>query len=112
MEQQNREVQSEQGLDHRPKLRPKSAKCTRRQLELPMELQPCRKRNHTRGLKSLAERLEAAIDRIANDDTVSPEQLEYVLWKLRVAANLLDLRLKAERSQGLVDQELGPQTPC
>jgi hypothetical protein len=64
-----------------------------------MGLRPCRKRNHIRGLKSLVERLEAATDRIASDDRVSPEHLEFVLWKLLSAADLLRRRLAAARGQ-------------
>jgi hypothetical protein len=75
-----------------------------------MELPPGRRQNHIRGLKSLAERLEVAIDRIANDDRVSPEQLEFVLWKLLLAADQLGRRLAKVRQQALAAPESNPQT--
>ncbi len=87
-----------------------TAMYTPRQRELPLGLQPCRKRSHIRGLKDLAERLEKAIDLIANDERVSSEQLDFVLWKLRVAADLLARRLAAIRAQGLEVRVSGPQT--
>ena len=99
MAQQIQGTRSEPGPDRLPKRLPRSARCTPRQLELQMDLPPCRKRSHTRGLKSLAERLEASIDRIANDDTISPEHIEFFLWKLRVAEAQLDRRLKRDRGQ-------------
>jgi hypothetical protein len=85
-------------------------KCSQRQLELPTELPPCRTRNHTRGLKSLAERLEAAIDRIANDETISPELLEFVVWKLSLALDGLKRRLARDQRLALVARELNPRT--
>lgn len=99
MAQQIQGTRSEPGPDRPPKRLPTSARCTPHQLELHMDLPPCRKRTRTRGLKSLAERLEAAIDRIASDDTVSPETLDFFLWKLRVAADQLDRRLRRARGQ-------------
>jgi hypothetical protein len=66
--------------------------------------------NHTRGLKDLAERLETAIDRIANDGTISLEQLEFFEWKLSLALAALDRRLKEDRWQAAAIRELGPQT--
>jgi hypothetical protein len=85
-------------------------KCTQRQLELPTDIPPCRKRSHTRGLKTLVERLEAAIDRIANDETVSPELLEFVVWKLSVALDGLKRRLVRDQQLALVARELNPRT--
>jgi hypothetical protein len=75
-----------------------------------MVLPPCRKRNHIRGLKSLVERLEVAIVRIANDDTISPEQLAFVLWKLSLAADALRRRLAAIHEQVPGVPKSGPQT--
>jgi hypothetical protein len=86
------------------------AKCTRRQLALPMELLPCRRRSRTRGLKDLAERLEAAIDRIASDETVSSEQLDFFVWKLLSAVDLLRRRLAEDPRLALAVLESGPQT--
>jgi hypothetical protein len=54
--------------------------------------------NHTRGLKSLAERLEELTDRIANDDTISLELLDFVLWKLSLATDRLRRRLARDRA--------------
>jgi hypothetical protein len=75
-----------------------------------MELPPCRKRTHTRGLKSLAERLEAVIDRIANDETISPELLEFVVWKLSLALAGLQRRLARDQRLALAARESDPQT--
>jgi hypothetical protein len=66
--------------------------------------------NHTRGLKDLAERLETAIDRIANDGTISPEQLEFFLWKLSLASNALLRRLAKDRRLALGALESTPRT--
>jgi hypothetical protein len=85
-------------------------KCTQRQLELKMGLPPCRTRTHTRGLKSLVERLEAAIDRISNDDTISTELLEFVVWKLSVALAGLQRRLARDRRLALGTPESNPRT--
>jgi hypothetical protein len=51
-----------------------------------------------------------AIDRIANDDRVSPEQLDFVLWKLSLAANALRRRLAAIREQAVGVPESNPRT--
>jgi hypothetical protein len=63
-----------------------------------------------RGLKSLVERLEAAIDRISNDDTISPELLEFVVWKLSVALAGLQRRLARDQRLALAAPESNPQT--
>jgi hypothetical protein len=87
-----------------------TATSDRRQLKLQMVLQPCRMRTRIRGLKALAERLEKAIGLIASDDTISPEMLDFFLWKLLSAANLLRLRLEEARKQALGVPESGPRT--
>jgi hypothetical protein len=61
--------------------------------------------NHTRGLKSLAERLEEAIDRIANDGTISPEQLDFFAWKLSLALDALNRRRAEDRRLALAARE-------
>jgi hypothetical protein len=60
-------------------------------------------RNRTHGLKDLAERLEKAIDRIANDGTIDSAVIEFFLWKLHAAADQLARRLEADRAQVLAD---------
>jgi hypothetical protein len=66
--------------------------------------------NHTRGLKDLAERLEAAIDRITNDGTISLEQLDFFSWKLSLAQAALDRRRAEDRRLALAARESSPQT--
>jgi hypothetical protein len=66
--------------------------------------------NHTRGLKDLAERLEAAIDRITNDGTISLEQLDFFAWKLSLAQAVLDRRRAEDRRLALAARESGLQT--
>jgi hypothetical protein len=66
--------------------------------------------NHIRGLKSLAERLEGAIDLIASDGTISLEQLEFFEWKLLSALDQLRRRLAAEREPALEAPRSSPQT--
>jgi hypothetical protein len=75
-----------------------------------MELPPGRKRTQTRGLKSLVERLEVVIDRIANDETISLELLEFVVWKLSLALAGLQRRLARDRRLAFGVPESGPQT--
>lgn len=61
-------------------------------------------------MRCLAERLEKAINLIANDDTVSPETLEIFLCSLLSAAGQLRRRLEAIRTQALEARESNPQT--
>lgn len=82
-----------------PKRRPSSSRYNPRQLELPVELPPCRRRNRIRGLMSLAERLDRAIGLIAISDTVSLAELVFFEWKLSLAVNQLRQRLEAERAR-------------
>jgi hypothetical protein len=56
------------------------------------------------------ERLEAVIDRIANDETVSPELLEFVVWKLSLALDGLKRRLARDQRLALAARESNPQT--
>jgi hypothetical protein len=56
------------------------------------------------------ERLEAVIDRIANDETVSPELLEFVVWKLSLALAGLQRRLARDQRLALAARESDPQT--
>jgi hypothetical protein len=65
---------------------------------------------HIRGLKSLAERLEGAIDLIASDGTISLEQLEFFEWKLLSALDQLRRRLAAERGLDLEVPRSSPRT--
>jgi hypothetical protein len=66
--------------------------------------------NHTRGLKDLAERLEAAIDRITNDGTISLELLDFFEWKLSLALAALNRRRAEDRRLALATPESNPRT--
>jgi hypothetical protein len=56
------------------------------------------------------ERLEAVIDRIANDETISPELLEFVVWKLSLALAGLQRRLARDQRLAFAARESDPQT--
>jgi len=75
-----------------------------------MGLLPDQKHNHIHALKCQAERLERAINLVANVDTSGLVLREYAESMLLEAVNLLDNTRELIVEQVVAAQELDPQT--